>query len=249
MVTNLLLPLPCSILSVLALYEAKERGKGCVLGFEAELDVGAKLQLKIERDLHKAIEEKEFYLMYQPQVDTGTGKTIGIEALIRWAHPERGEIPPNDFTSIAEKLNLMDKIGTYVLDAACEFAASWKPRSDGQQLKIAVNVSPQQFRNESFCRTMRETLKRHQLAPERLELEITEEILVYDFQEVSSLLVELRAMNVMVAIDDFGSGQTSLRYLNKFPKSSIKIDRSFVKHLASDGKAAEITRTIVALGH
>lgn len=233
----------------LALYEAKARGKGCVVGFDSELDVDAKLQLKVESDLHKAIAQKEFYLMYQPQVDTITGKTIGFEALIRWAHPERGEIPPDDFISVAEKLNLMDKIGTYVLDTACEFAASWNSGHDPENLKIAVNVSPQQFRNESFCRTVRETLKRHQLDPERLELEITEQILVYDFEEVSDLLEELRAMGVKVAIDDFGSGQTSLRYLNQFPISSIKIDRSFVKHLASDNKAAEITQTIVALGH
>lgn len=236
-------------LADLALYEAKARGKGCVVRFDDDLDIDAKLQLKIEADLHKAIAEKEFYLVYQPQVDTISGKTIGFEALIRWAHPERGEIPPADFISVAEKLNLMDKIGTFVLDAACEFAAGWQPDPNGDTLKIAVNVSPQQFRNESFCRTVRETLKRHQLPPERLELEITEDVLVFDFQEVSSMLDELRSMNVLVAIDDFGSGQTSLRYLNKFPISSIKIDRSFVKHLASDEKAAEITQTIVALGH
>ena len=232
----------------LALYEAKARGKGCVVTFESGLDVDAKQQLKIEADLHKAIADEEFYLVYQPQVDSQNNRIMGFEALIRWAHPERGEIPPGDFISVAEKLNLMDEIGTFVLDTACKFAATWPISDDGSAYQVSVNVSPQQFRNSSFCQIVRDTLDRHQLPAERLELEITEDVLIHDFSLVSKLLLELREMKVAVAIDDFGSGQTSLRYLNQFPISTIKIDRSFIKHLNSDGKAAEITQTIVGLG-
>ncbi len=232
----------------LALYEAKARGKGCVVSFASELDVDAKQQLKIQEDLRKALSEDEFYLVYQPQVDSHSNKITGFEALIRWAHPERGEIPPGDFIAEAEKLNLMDRIGGFVLNKACAFAASWPKAPDGSSFKISVNVSPQQFRNSDFCQSVRDALERHQLPPEDLELEITEDVLVHDFDEVSKLLIELRDMNVSVAIDDFGSGQTSLRYLNQFPISTIKIDRSFIKHLMSDRKAAEITQTMVGLG-
>ncbi len=233
----------------LALYAAKDQGKGCVVCFEPDMDIDAKLQLKIEGDLHKAIADNEFYLDYQPQVDTMSNRIVGFEALVRWEHPERGEIPPGDFIAVAEKLNLMDQIGTFVLDEACAFATTWPTPPGGTPYKIGVNVSPQQFRNPDFCQVVRDTLSRHGLPPERLEIEITEDVLVHDFGEVSGLLLELRTMGVAVAVDDFGSGQTSLRYLNQFPISTIKIDRSFIKHLASDDKAAEITQTIVALGH
>lgn len=232
----------------LALYEAKAQGKGRVVSFEPEMDVDAKMQLKIQEDLRKALADDEFYLLYQPQVDSHSNRITGFEALIRWAHPERGEIPPGDFIAEAEKLKLMDEIGTFVLDRACEFAASWPMDMDGTPYRISVNVSPQQFQNREFCNTVKAVLDRHKLPATQLELEITEDVLVHNFHEVTSMLKELRDMNVSVAIDDFGSGQTSLRYLNQFPISTIKIDRSFIKHLNKDGKAAEITQTMVGLG-
>ncbi|MBX2837118.1 MAG: EAL domain-containing protein [Gammaproteobacteria bacterium] len=232
----------------LALYAAKDAGKGRVVNFQAEHDRDAKLQLRLESDLRKAIEEEEFYLMYQPQVDALSERVCGYEALIRWKHPERGDISPADFISVAEKLNLMDQIGGFVLDKACEFASTWQPDETESIPKISVNVSPQQFKNPGFISTVVEALDKHQLSADRLELEITEDVLVHDFIEVSSLLTELKTLGVSVAVDDFGSGQTSLRYLNNFPLSTLKIDRSFIKHLTSDPKAAEITRTIVHLG-
>lgn len=231
-----------------ALYAAKDAGKGRVVAFENALDVDAKLQLSLEQDLHKALAEGEFYLLYQPQVDANTEVVTGYEALIRWEHPERGAISPGDFISVAEKLNLMDQIGEFVLDTACEFASHWKTDSKGHAPKISVNVSPQQFRNGDFCALVEETLQRHSLPAERLELEITEDVLVHDFAAVSEILQQLQEMGVAVAVDDFGSGQTSLRYLDQFPLSTIKIDRSFIRHVAVNSKAAEITRTIVLLG-
>ena len=232
----------------LALYNAKDRGKGVVSTFSSELDTDAKLQVQLEQDLHHALENDEFYLVYQPLVDTSSERLKGFEALIRWSHPERGEIPPGDFISVAEKLNLMDRIGAYVLDAACKFATTWKEDPQGRLPGISVNVSPQQFRNPGFVKSVSDALEKHALAPGRLELEITEDVLVHDFNAVIEILQEIRTLGVSVAVDDFGQGQTSLRYLNEFPISKIKIDRAFIKHMTNDSKAADITQTIVALG-
>ncbi len=232
----------------LALYAAKDAGKGCVVCFKDELEVDAKLQLELEQDLKRALTNNEFYLMYQPQVNTVSEVVTGYEALIRWRHPERGEMQPADFIMVAEKLNLMDEIGSFVLDEACRFASSWETNNDGNELQISVNVSPLQFKNINFIHTVKDTLARHSLAPTRLALEITEDLLVHDFAAVSDILQELKALGVSIAVDDFGSGQTSLRYLDQFPLSTIKIDRSFIQQLTNNANASEITRTIVMLG-
>lgn len=232
----------------LALYAAKESGKGCVISFEPDHDKDAEQQREMEQDLHRALRDDEFYLMYQPQIDTPTERVIGYEALIRWTHPQRGEISPAQFIPVAEKLKLMDSIGAYVLDTACSFAATWHSATDEPLPTISVNVSPQQFTNGGFFSMVMDTLARHELEPSRLELEITEDMLVDDFHAVSKTLHQLRDAGISIAVDDFGSGQTSLRYLNQFPLTTIKIDRSFIRNLGSSDKAAEITRTIVMLG-
>lgn len=232
----------------LALYAAKQAGKRCVVSFDPIQDKDAELQRQLEQDLHRAIENDEFFLMYQPQVDTATESIAGYEALIRWHHPERGEISPAEFIPQAEKLKLLDDIGQIVLDKACRFAASWHIMNDGSTPKISVNVSPQQFINPHFYDSVANTLQHHQLDPKRLELEITEDVLVHDFTSVTDTLVRLRALGVAIAVDDFGSGQTSLRYLNQFPLSTIKIDRSFIRNLGSSETSDEITRSIIKLG-
>lgn len=232
----------------LALYAAKEAGKGCVVSFVPFHDNEADEQRQTEQDLLRAIKDQEFFLVYQPQVDTDSECIVGYEALIRWKHPERGEIAPVNFIPLAEKLKLMDRIGEFVLDSACQFASTWPATNNGHLPTISVNVSPQQLKNTNFFSMVVEILERHQLEPERLELEITEDVLVGDFTSVSSILHALRKHGVAIAVDDFGSGQTSLRYLNHFPLSTIKIDRSFIRNLGSSDKAAEITRTIVMLG-
>ena len=235
-------------LADLALYAAKSQGKARVVTFEPQMDTDAQHRNKLERDLRTAIAEKQFYLVYQPLMATGSEQLTGFEALIRWTHPERGEIPPASFISVAEQLHLIDEIGQFVLEEACRFAMQWEYSPSHSAPCIAVNVSPDQFRGNGFCDLVRKVLEETGLDPARLELEITEDVLVHDFEVVKEILQELRDIGVNIAIDDFGSGQTSLRYLSSFPISKLKIDRSFIRHLCADNKAAEITRSIVNLG-
>ena len=234
-------------LADLALYAAKANGKSRVVAFEPEMDAEAQRKFALEVDLRTAIDETQFYLMYQPLINTETEELLGFEALIRWAHPQHGDIPPVDFIFLAEQLHLMDEIGEWVLREACTFAARWTSET-GQAPSIAVNVSPDQLRGTEFSAMVKTVLQQTGLAPERLELEITEDVLVSDFEKVKDILQGLKDIGVEIAVDDFGSGQTSLRYLNQLPISKLKIDRSFIQHLSADTRAADITRSIVDLG-
>jgi len=234
-------------LADLALYAAKAQGKSRVVAFEPEMDAEAQRKFALELDLRTAIDETQFYLMYQPLINTRTEELLGFEALIRWAHPVHGDIPPHDFIFLAEQLHLMDEIGEWVLREACTFAARWTNET-GQAPSIAVNVSPDQLRGTDFADLVRTILQQTELAPERLELEITEDVLVSDFEKVKDILQSLKDIGVAIAVDDFGTGQTSLRYLNQLPISKLKIDRSFIQHLSADSKAADITRSVVDLG-
>ncbi len=237
-----------ALLADLALYAAKSQGKGRVITFEPKMDTDAKHRRQLEHDLRTAIAEHQFYLMYQPLLATSSEQLAGFEALIRWNHPLRGEIPPGSFIDVAEQLHLMDEIGEFVLREACLFASQWTYDSSQYTPIIAVNVSPDQLRNSGFTQLVKSILDETGLDPARLELEITENVLVHDMKQAQDVLLELTTLGVSIAIDDFGSGQTSLRYLNKFPISKLKIDRSFIRHLCADNKAAEITRSIVDLG-
>ncbi len=235
-------------LADLALYAAKSQGKARVVTFEPQMDTDAQYRRKLEDDLRSAIDEKQFHLVYQPLMDTGNEQLAGFEALIRWSHPERGEIPPDSFIDVAEQLHLMEEIGEFVLLEACTFASNWQCDHTQTLPIIAVNVSPDQLRGTEFPDLVKSVLDKTGLDPARLELEITENVLIDDFDKVNGVLHELTTLGVSISVDDFGSGQTSLRYLNNFPFSKLKIDRSFIRHLCADDKAAEITRSIVNLG-
>ncbi len=232
-------------LADLALYAAKSRGKGCVVTFEQQMNLDYQRQHQMEADLRQALTRDQFFLLYQPLIDTVSEQVIGFEALIRWEHPERGIIPPDQFISLAEKLDLMDDIGAYVLETACRFATRWT--ATDYPPRIAVNVSPTQLKSRDFVPLVQRTLQQTGLDPARLELEITEDVLVHNFAEVRDTLLAIRAIGVSVAVDDFGAGRTSLRYLNQFPVTKLKIDRAFVRHLGNDAKAAQITQSIVHL--
>jgi len=227
----------------LALYRAKADGRGTYRFFEAEMDAQMQARRLLELDLRKALALREFEVHYQPQVNLATGLLSGFEALIRWRHPERGMVPPAAFIPLAEEIGLIGPIGEWVLRQACHEAARWP-----DHLSIAVNLSPLQFKDKKIVQTAVSALAGSGLAPERLELEITESALLQDNEATLSILHELRALGVRVSMDDFGTGYSSLGYLRSFPFDKIKIDRSFIMKLPDSGESAAIVRAITSLG-
>jgi len=187
-------------------------------------------------------------LLYQPLVDTETQKLNSFEALVRWRHPEKGELSPCDFIGLVEKHRLMDLLGEKVLDLACEFASSWQLEPTAEHPKISVNISPSQIRSEQFAAIVLHSLEKYSLNPKMLELEITEEALIVNHEKVMHVIEQLQSQGIAFSIDDFGTGQTSLRYLSNFPVKSMKIDQSFVKNIGKNDRATEITRSMIAMG-
>ena len=232
----------------LAMYAAKHQGKSQIIWFEPSLDNEMDHRFKLESELKRAIVEKELYLLYQPLVDTETQKLKSFEALVRWRHPEKGELSPIEFIGLVEKHRLMDLLGGYVLDQACEFASSWSVDSTGVLPRISVNISPSQLRSGHFASTVLQSLEKHNLDPKMLELEITEEALIESHENAMTVIEQLQSYGIAFSIDDFGTGQTSLRYLSNFPVKSMKIDRSFVKNIGKNDRATEITRSRIAMG-
>lgn len=225
----------------LALYEAKRAGRGRFRFFESGMDAQLHERRELEIDLRRALALKQFQLAYQPFVDLATDKVIGFEALLRWSHPSRGNVPPLNFIGVAEENGLIIKIGEWVLTTACMEAASWPG-----DLVVAVNVSPLQFKADTLLDKVSSALARSGLTPERLELEITEGALLADTDNVLATLHALRALGVKISMDDFGTGYSSLSYLQKFPFNKIKIDRSFVSGGDADSEA--ILRAVSGLG-
>jgi diguanylate cyclase (GGDEF)-like protein len=225
----------------LALYEAKRAGRGRYRFFESGMDAQLRERRELEIDLRRALALKQFHLAYQPFVDLETDRVMGFEALLRWNHPTRGNVPPLSFIGVAEENGLIVKIGEWVLTTACMEAATWPGN-----LVVAVNVSPLQFKADTLLATVSSALSRSGLAPERLELEITEGALLADTDNVLATLHSLRALGVKISMDDFGTGYSSLSYLQKFPFNKIKIDRSFVSGDDADSEA--ILRAVSGLG-
>lgn len=218
----------------MALYRAKENGRGQVHFFEKSMEDEIDARHALERDIRTAIEEREFELYFQPLVNARLNKVTGFEALLRWRHPTRGFIPPSEFIPVAEETGLILPIGAWVLDQACE-VASWWP----QGIRVAVNLSPVQVRPALIEEVVR-ALKRTGLDPQRLELEITETVLLRDTEQTLAILGQLRTQGLRVSLDDFGTGYSSLSYLRRFPFDKIKIDGSFVKDLPSKESLAVI---------
>lgn len=228
--------------SDLALYRAKELGRGDYHFFEAALDVKMQKRRDLEDELRKAVKNGQFELHYQPFVSTETRRIHGAEALLRWRHPERGMISPLDFIPIAEEIGLIIPIGDWVIREACAAAATWP-----SHVRIAINLSPVQFRRPDIVQTIVGALAAAQLDASRLEIEVTESLLLEASDSVLSILYQLRELGVGIALDDFGTGYSSLSYLQRFPFTRIKIDRSFVKNLGVQESAAELIRAIVAI--
>lgn len=202
-------------------------------------------RLAMEASLHYAIEHSEFVLYYQPQVDSQSWQIIGAEALVRWQHPERGLVPPNEFIPLAEETGLIVPLGDWILHEACVQAANWQ-KNGFDLARIAVNISARQFEQGNLDQKVIEILRATKLDPKRLELEITESVIVSNPENASAMLKRLKDLGIQVAIDDFGTGYSSLGYLQQFPFDTLKIDRSFVRNVAESGYAA-ITTAIIQM--
>lgn len=226
-----------------ALYRAKADGRGTVRLFEAEMDASLRERRALQQELRSAIDQGELSLHYQPQARMG-GEVIGFEALVRWHHPTRGMIPPSTFIPLAEESGFILEIGEWVLREACREAASWP-----HPLQIAVNLSPIQFRHGDLVGLVHLVLLETGLASTRLELEITEGVLIGDSPRALSILRRLKSMGIKIAMDDFGTGYSSLSYLQSFPFDKIKIDRAFISSVEQSPQSAAIVRAVIGLGH
>lgn len=229
-----------------AMYQAKARGRNNFQVYFEEINANARTQLNLETDLRKALDNHELFLCYQPQVDLATGEWIGLEALIRWQHPVLGLIPPSKFISIAEETGLIESIGQWVLEEACAQYGRWRRRGF-PALRLAVNLSAQQFQRSSLARSIMQTLESTGFDPRCLELEVTESAAMHDVKYAVNILKKLSHAGIQIAMDDFGTGYSSLSVLKHFPLDTIKIDRSFVMDLVDSPSDAAIASTIIAL--
>ncbi|HMM89085.1 bifunctional diguanylate cyclase/phosphodiesterase [Bradyrhizobium sp.] len=223
----------------LAMYAAKAEGRRIHRFFEPAMDARAQARLTMEQDLRQALADGAFEIHYQPLLDLSSGEVTGCEALLRWRHPERGMISPAEFIPVAEDTGLINEIGDWVMQTACMEAAGWPSR-----VRLAVNVSPIQLKSPTLALRIAGALAASGLAPDRLEVEITEAVLIHDDESALAILHQLRAIGVRIALDDFGTGFSSLSYLKRFPFDKIKIDRCFVSDIEVDGSAAIVQAVV-----
>lgn len=228
----------------LALYRSKAEGRGTFSFFERQMDAAARARRALENDLRNAVDNKEFELHYQPQIDALTEEVLGFEALVRWRHPERGLVPPDAFIPVAEEIGLITLIGEWVLKRACEDALSWP-----DTVSIAVNLSLLQFKDSNIVAVIDSILYETQLPAYRLELEITESVLLNDKEDHLIILRKLKDLGIRISMDDFGTGYSCLGTLRSFPFDKIKIDRSFVSDLEENPDSGAIVHAVLGLGH
>ena len=226
----------------IALYRAKQAGRGTCRFFEARMDEELQARKALEHDLRQALLKTELEVHYQPIIDLRTEEVTAIEALMRWRHPVRGLISPAEFIPIAEETGLILAMGEWVLRTACAQAHAWP------NVRVAVNLSPIQFRHRELAEMVQDVLMETRLAPNKLELEITESVLINDPNTALETLTKLKNIGVSIAMDDFGTGYSSLAYLNAFPFDKIKIDRSFISNLSEEDKSSAIVRSVISLG-
>ncbi|MFL6722403.1 MAG: putative bifunctional diguanylate cyclase/phosphodiesterase [Sphingomonas sp.] len=226
----------------LALYQAKDAGRGCARYFSSQLQSEQEDRVRLEGDLRQALGSKQFHLVYQPLINAKNQKLIGFEALIRWNHPQRGLVPPNVFIPVAEETGLMPVIGEWVIDEACKAAASWP-----EPITVALNISPKQIIHQGLPNLVSEALARYKLPGNRIELEVTEGVFLGDNGSTLDVLKRLRTLGVGIALDDFGTGYSSIGYLNKAVFHKLKIDGSFVREAGSRPENVAIIQSIVQL--
>ena len=231
-----------------AMYHAKNCGKNNAKLYSSSLTMQIMSHVKLEVGLRKALKNDELYLLYQPQIDVRTSEIVGVEALVRWRHPERGIISPTEFIPLAEETGLIVPIGEWVLRTACIQARQWQ-KATQRSLRMAVNLSAKQFKDENLTQIVLSALHDTGLDPRYLELELTEGTLMDDARATMSTLDQLRSIGVYLSIDDFGTGYSSMNYLKRFDVRALKIDKSFICGLPQDTENAAITRAIIAMAH
>lgn len=231
-----------------AMYRAKKKGRNQYEKAKVEVNAGAFERLSIENYLRKALENDEFSLHFQPQLDIKSEKIIGFEALLRWYHPDLGNIPPSDFIPIAEDTGLILPIGDWVLRQACLQVKEWE-KVGFHSLRVAVNLSAQQFLQRNMVEKIKEVIKETSIRPQNLELEITERVVIHDIDSALSVLKQLKDIGVHISIDDFGTGYSSLNYLKRLPIHTLKIDRSFIFDIDTNPSSKALTSAITSMAH
>jgi diguanylate cyclase (GGDEF)-like protein len=230
----------------IAMYKAKARGGDCAVMYRSDMSEGARSRMSMESALFHAIERQELLLHYQPLISAKTGRLAGVEALIRWQHPEYGLVPPGQFIPIAEETGLIDAIGAWVLRTACTQMNSWYGRGLAR-IPVSVNLSSRQFRQDDLVTRVKAVLDDTGFDPQMLELELTESLLMDDIQQSKATLAKLKSLGVTIALDDFGTGYSSLSYLKGFQLDTLKIDRSFIGELMTSDANDSIVRATIGL--
>ena len=230
----------------IAMYQAKKAGRNTLHFFDPKMQVTINARAALESELRRALESRQFHLYYQIQVDS-LHRTLGAEALIRWTHPERGLLSPDQFISLAEETGLILPIGLWVLETACAQIKTWQQAALTRDLVLAVNVSPRQFYQPGFVAQVQAALRRHAINPLLLMLELTENLLQVNIEDTIATMKALKEIGVQLSLDDFGSGYSSLRYLKRMPLDQIKIDPSFIHDISTDDSDKAVVRTIIAM--
>ena len=232
----------------IAMYRAKEQGRGHWQFYASGMNAGTLEQLGLESELRHALERGQFHLEYQPQLDLASGAVVGMEALLRWQHPQLGRIPPASFIGLAEEMGLITPIGDWVLRTACAQTRAWQLAGHGP-LRLAVNLSARQFKQRNLLHAVAQALAETGLDAAHLELELTESMVMHNVEQATAIMANLKALGVQLSIDDFGTGYSSLAYLRHFPIDVLKIDKTFVSDITHSDDDAAIVRTIISLAH
>lgn len=231
-----------------AMYEAKHKGRNNVQFYTAEMNAKIAGKLAMQEDMRRGLEQNEFYLLYQPQVELATGCIVGVEALVRWQHPVKGTVPPGDFIGLAEETGLIAPLGEWVMREACRQSKAWQDEGL-PPITMSINVSAYQFSRKNLVEQVERALADTRLEPRYLDIELTESLIMQDTARASHVMQRLTCLGVKLSIDDFGTGYSSLAYLKAFPISRLKLDRSFVNDLSEEQGGIAIARAVVALGH
>jgi EAL domain-containing protein (putative c-di-GMP-specific phosphodiesterase class I) len=230
-----------------AMYAAKRAGGGTFAVFEPHMDAGAFEKLSLQSDLRGAVERGELELHYQPKIDGRRGQVCGAEALLRWNHPQRGSVSPAVFVPLAERFGLINELGNWVIEEVCRQLRTWSDQ--GVRMRVAINLSVHQLRQDGLADRIREALARHQVEPSRLLCEITESAAMEDLKITQATFEGLQRIGVYLSIDDFGTGYSSLSYLRQLPARQLKIDRSFVQDLEGSIDARAVVDAVIRLSH